>query len=67
MSIDCGHFFKAIGVPVQMVHGSNGGKSGHCWLLLWGCIEWESTALVPHIFFNRNSDKYHIYLITDVE
>ncbi len=66
MSKVLGKFFKQIGVPVQEVHGSSkDGTGGHCWLLLFGCIEFESTTLTPK-FLNKNSDKFTVYLIEDL-
>ena len=65
MSQECAHFFKSIGIPVQIVHGTYNATSGHCWLLLFGFIEFESTNLFPNIW-NKNADKYHVYKIEDV-
>ena len=65
MSYAWGKFFKSIGIPVQMVYGSNN-LSAHCWLLLFGCIEFESTTLFPN-FFDKNSDKYKINIVEEIK
>jgi hypothetical protein len=67
MSRVCGRFFKNLGIPVQIVHGVSkcDSSSGHCWLLLFGCIEFESTTLYPE-FFNKNSDEYNVYSIEEL-
>jgi hypothetical protein len=69
MSIDCGHFFKSIGVPVQLVYGhhwdSETNLTAHCWLQLFGCIEFESTALTIHLF-NDNANYYHVDMKQDI-
>ena len=64
MSYACGNFFKSIGIPTQVVYGHNN-NSGHCWLLLFGCIEFESVTLYPK-FWNKNADKYHIDKIENI-
>jgi hypothetical protein len=67
MSSSCGGFFKSIGIPVQMVYGSNPGThKGHCWLLLFGCLEFESTTLFPR-FFDKNCDRYNVDIIEEIK
>lgn len=66
MSEICGDFFNSIGVPVQEVRGSsrtNG--SSHCWLLLFGCVEFEATTL-EFEFFDKPSDRYNVYSVKDI-
>jgi hypothetical protein len=71
MSIDCGHFFKSIGVPVKLVYGhhydnaNETNMTAHCWLQLFGCIEFESTALTIHLF-NDNANYYHVDIKQDI-
>lgn len=66
MSYVLGCYFKNIGIPTQMVYGHNPSNPvGHCWLLLFGCIEFESTTLYP-VFWNKNCDRYHVDVVEDV-
>jgi len=69
MSYAWGSFFKSVGVPVQMVYGSHyepNHSSAHCWLLLFGNVEFESTTLLPR-FWNKNSDYYEVNIMEEIK
>jgi len=63
MSYDCADIFVSFGIPTQVVHGTNPKSGpGHCWVRLWGCIDFEATSLSPN-FSNKNY--YNVYLVED--
>ena len=65
MSIDCANFFRGLGFPTQIVHGdSRDGSSSHCWVRLWGWLDFESTCLLP--VFNFNEHRYVVYRVEKV-
>ncbi len=66
MSYDVGRFFQSIGIPTEIMYGSNPNRStGHCWLLLWGWLEFESTSLSPH-FFDKISSRYQNVMVVEL-
>ena len=63
MSYDVAKAFHSLGIPVKVVYGDPKNPNnlnhtvGHCWLVLFGCIEFESTCLTIHPF-NDNAKHY---------
>lgn len=64
MSYDCARFFRSIGLSVEVVRGwRKEGFGGHCWVRLFGWLEFESTTLM----FMRISEEYEITKIEVIE
>ena len=63
MSYDCAYFFSSLGIPTEVIHGKKiEGFGLHCWVRLFGCIEFESTNLM----FMRVSKEFDIEKIEKI-
>lgn len=58
MSAELASFFVIFGIPTKVVYGSSPDRqSRHCWLVLFDCIEFESTTLRIKLW-DKNENYY---------
>lgn len=61
MSKDCAKVFVGLGIPTELVHGEcKTDDTSHCWVRLWGWLNFESTILFPTFWFNNRYEVYKI-------